>query len=148
MSKSLWLFNLFNRRGESALFFVQELIRRNAGLLEDRTKGALRHIAGMVGDGGISVSDYRTGRVGLLRLSAWASKSFLATSFQGVGCRSGDPPLISPEMGIIIPTILPNAVWERFFCLRKEKSLAAKPSSVLFALFFMKQIEAITPCGR
>lgn len=48
--------SLFNRRSESALFFAQKIIRRNASLLEDRPQGALRHIAGMIGNGGVSIS--------------------------------------------------------------------------------------------
>jgi hypothetical protein len=46
---------LFNRRDGPALFFIQELIRRNTGLFEDRPQSVLPHIAGMVGNGGVSV---------------------------------------------------------------------------------------------
>ena len=38
------------------LFFIQKIIRRNTGLFENRTKSAFRHIAGMIGYGGVSVS--------------------------------------------------------------------------------------------
>ena len=40
---------------ELTLFLIQELIRRNTGLLEDRTKCALGHIARMIGNSSVSV---------------------------------------------------------------------------------------------
>lgn len=37
------------------LFLFQEIVRRDAGLLEDGPQGAFRHIAGMIGNRGVPV---------------------------------------------------------------------------------------------
>ena len=38
------------------LFFLQEIIWQDTGLLKNRTKSAFRHVSGMIGNGGVSVS--------------------------------------------------------------------------------------------
>jgi hypothetical protein len=40
----------------SLSFLIQEIVWRDSGLFKDRPESAFRHIAGMVGDGGISIS--------------------------------------------------------------------------------------------
>ena len=42
------------RSGGRRLLLLQEHLRLDAGLLEDGAEGALGHVAGMVGDGGVA----------------------------------------------------------------------------------------------
>jgi hypothetical protein len=60
-SRSLTLVNeeLIGLPGVAAdwcLFFIQKIVRRDTGLFENRTKSALWHVAGVIGNGGVLVS--------------------------------------------------------------------------------------------